>query len=72
MENEQEETHATISQSARNLERIGWITLLVCALDLVLGLNILGPTLRVFLSALAATLLILGIIVRKQGDRRSK
>jgi hypothetical protein len=66
---EQEQSKKEIRSSARLFDRIGWGILLLCAVDIVLNLDLLGPEMSVFLTALAATLLIIGIIVRKQASK---
>lgn len=56
-------------QGARTMERIAWVILLLCAGDLILNTGVFSGGLRVFLTALAATLLIIGVVVRKQAAK---
>ena len=66
---EKEEAAKSMRGSARTFELVGWGMLLACALDSVLGIGILAGGLTVFVTAIAATLLIVGIIVRKQAQK---
>ncbi len=65
-ENDQEQKEAL--KSARLFERLGWGVLLLCGVDIVFGLGLLG-TMQVFLTTLAATFLIIGIVIRKRVRR---
>ena len=66
---EQEQEQNEMRGSARLFERIAWGVLLVCAADMVMGLGLLAPGMSVFLTTLAATLLVIGIIVRKKAEK---
>ena len=68
MENKEQEKNE-MRGSARLFERVGWGVLLVCAVDMVMGLGLLAPGMSVFLTTLAATLLVIGIIVRKKAEK---
>ena len=66
---EKEQAKKEVSGGARLFERLGWGILLLCAVDLVIGVGVLGAEMRIFLSTLAATFLIIGIVVRKQAAK---
>ena len=66
---EKEQAKKEVRGGARLFERLGWGILLLCAVDLVIGLGVLGPEMRMFLSTLAATFLIIGIVVRKKAAK---
>ena len=66
---EKEQEKKEVRGGARLFERLGWGVLLVCAVDLVIGVGVLGPEMRVFLSTLATTFLIIGIVVRKKAAK---
>ena len=68
---EEKQEKKEIQGHARLFERLGWGVLLLCAVDLVGGLDILGPEMRTFLTTLAATFLIIGILIRKQARKTS-
>ena len=68
MQNKEQEQNE-MRGSARLFERIAWGVLLVCAADMVMGLGLLAPGMSVFLTTLAATLLVIGIIVRKKAEK---
>jgi len=62
------EAQKEVRSSARLFERLGWAVLLICAVDIVFALGLLGG-MQVFLTTLAATFLIIGIIIRKQAKK---
>ncbi len=64
-ENDQEQREAL--RSARLFERLGWAVLLLCGVDIVFGFGLLG-TMQVFLTTLAATFLVIGIVIRKRAS----
>lgn len=67
--NQNGEAQQTLRANARLLDRIGWVILLLCAADGLANYDLLGGGLQVFLTTLAATLLVIGIVLRYQAKR---
>ena len=67
-----EESKNELQKGARLLERLGWLLLLISALDTVLVLGWLDPGMQVFITSIAATLLVLGIIIRLRARSASR